>query len=335
MILVSRISGPRSTTILVPISLKHKYLASPPALDGTLGCIQIGLVFATFLFGIETLQTFNYYRDYPKDVAMLKILVAGIWFLELAYTICGWHAMYLMTVTFYGQPQHIMAPPRSLIFTILLHGIIHMAVETFFAVRVGMLSTRWPITILFCLLNLLCLVFYIVQFTRSWMAPNLSRLARVEWVFITVSSIGAVVDLGIATSVVYHLWHVRRSHWKETTKMVDTIIIWTIETTVITSIASILKLIFFLAGPDLAWMVFYLIQAKLFSNAMLASLNGRRRLRPSDSNGITFASPGQPSVVVQMQRTVERTVDDDAAATRSAENLEDCMDSSIKAVPVV
>ncbi|KAJ7128581.1 hypothetical protein C8R44DRAFT_778255 [Mycena epipterygia] len=327
MILVSRISGVRSIPILVPIFPKHKYLASPPALDGTLGCIQIGLVFATFLFGIETLQTFNYYRDYPKDVAMLKIL--------LAYTICGWHAMYLMTVTFYGQPQHIMAPPRSLVFTILLHGIIHMSVETFFAIRVGMLSTRWPITILFCLLNLLCLVFYLVQFTLSWMVPDLSRLPRVQWVFLTVSSIGAIVDLGIATSVVYHLWRVRRSHWKETTKMVDTIIIWTIETTMITSIASILKLIFFLTGPDLAWIVFYLIQAKLFSNAMLASLNGRRRFRPIDSNGITFTSPGQPSVVVQMQRTVERTIDDDAAATRSAENLEDCMDSSIKVVPVV
>jgi hypothetical protein len=53
--------------------------ASPkvPALDldGTLGDIQIALVLATWLFGIGTLQTFNYYREFPKDPKILKGLV--------------------------------------------------------------------------------------------------------------------------------------------------------------------------------------------------------------------------------------------------------------------
>jgi hypothetical protein len=53
-------------------------MAAPPALpplDGTLGVIQVGLVLATWLFGIETLQTFNYYREFPKDPIGLKGLV--------------------------------------------------------------------------------------------------------------------------------------------------------------------------------------------------------------------------------------------------------------------
>lgn len=44
-------------------------------LDGTLGDIQIALVLATWLFGIGTLQTFNYYREFPKDPKILKGLV--------------------------------------------------------------------------------------------------------------------------------------------------------------------------------------------------------------------------------------------------------------------
>ncbi|KAJ7115662.1 hypothetical protein C8R44DRAFT_793135 [Mycena epipterygia] len=36
-------------------------MSNLPSLDGTLGNLEIGLVLATFLYGIQTLQTFNYY----------------------------------------------------------------------------------------------------------------------------------------------------------------------------------------------------------------------------------------------------------------------------------
>lgn len=47
-----------------------------PSLPTTLGAVEVGLVISTFLSGIETLQTFNYYRKYPKDSMALKILVS-------------------------------------------------------------------------------------------------------------------------------------------------------------------------------------------------------------------------------------------------------------------
>ena len=40
-------------------------MATPHAaatLDGTLGSLEIGVLVATFLFGVETLQTFHYYQ---------------------------------------------------------------------------------------------------------------------------------------------------------------------------------------------------------------------------------------------------------------------------------
>jgi hypothetical protein len=49
--------------------------SSPVALDGSLGVFEIASVLATWLFGIETLQTFNYYSDFPKDPKILKALV--------------------------------------------------------------------------------------------------------------------------------------------------------------------------------------------------------------------------------------------------------------------
>ncbi|KAJ7760342.1 hypothetical protein B0H16DRAFT_1532009 [Mycena metata] len=51
-----------------------------PALDGTLGAMEIGAILGAFLFGIETLQTFNYYRQFREDSKILKATVAVIWF---------------------------------------------------------------------------------------------------------------------------------------------------------------------------------------------------------------------------------------------------------------
>jgi hypothetical protein len=46
-----------------------------PALHGTLGSIEIGLVLGTFLFGLLTLQAFNYFRTSTNDTLLLKTLV--------------------------------------------------------------------------------------------------------------------------------------------------------------------------------------------------------------------------------------------------------------------
>ncbi|KAJ7631422.1 hypothetical protein DFH06DRAFT_1439272 [Mycena polygramma] len=167
---------------------------APPALalDGTVGVIQVGLVLATWLFGIETLQTFNYYRDFGKDPKVLRGLVGAIWYdqavflhpyrclnrtthrlFELAHTISGWHAMYTITVTFYGKPQHIISPPLSMTFPILFHAFIAMAVQTFFVYRIRVVSGQWLIPVTCFILNLgrmACLLFLF----QGWPIQNSS-----------------------------------------------------------------------------------------------------------------------------------------------------------------
>ncbi|KAJ7083472.1 hypothetical protein C8R44DRAFT_753487 [Mycena epipterygia] len=258
-----------------------------PDVEPTLGRIAIGVLIATFLYGIETLQTFNYYRAFPEDRRMIKILarqVGGIWLLELANTIGCWHATYTMTVTFYGQPAHIATLPRSFVFTTLLHALINIIVQTFFAFRVRTLSKRWLMTILCCILNFVRLVGDIALFIELWEDPNLLHLGENwNWLVTATSSIGPVVDVMLASSLIYYLWRSRSSSsFKQTHSVVDTIIVWTVETTSITTVSALLQLILFLAVKDLTWMIFYLIQTKFFSNSLLASLNGRQRFRSAD-----------------------------------------------------
>ncbi|KAJ6534332.1 hypothetical protein B0H19DRAFT_441516 [Mycena capillaripes] len=253
----------------------------PFDLNGSLGAIEIGAVLGTFLFGIETLQTFNYYRDFPKDSKLLKAAVGLVWVLELGHTVSAWHALYTQTVTFFGQPSFILSPPHSEDMMIIFAGLIYTVVQTFFANRVRVLSGQWYIMALACVLGLLRLV---AHFCITALLLQYSRISiLLEWRGLVTASLSLdlAVDLLITASLCYCLWNMRSCESRQTRTIVDTLILWAIESTILTSAASVMQIILFMTRTDLVWTTFFIIQAKLFSNAMLASLNGRQRFRES------------------------------------------------------
>ncbi|KAJ6556526.1 hypothetical protein DFH09DRAFT_1164697 [Mycena vulgaris] len=268
--------------------------ATFPGLDSTLGPVEIGVILGTFLLGIETLQTFNYYRQFPDDSVLLKTTVAVLWLLALGHTVCALHVIYSMTVTFYGDTptEHILNPPRSLGGIIVSAAITNCVVQIFFGNRIRVLSGDSRMAFLCFFLSFLRFLFETGLVVAFWVTgsgfPALQSSLR--WEMTTASAIGPVIDGVIATWMCYCLWHLRgsESNFERMRQVLDTLILWTVETTIITSLAGIIQLILFLARSDLSFIVFFLIQPKLFSNSMLAVLNGRVRFRAqSPAGGIT------------------------------------------------
>ncbi|KAJ6525899.1 hypothetical protein DFH09DRAFT_1188152 [Mycena vulgaris] len=274
--------------------------ASPPALDGTLGAMEIGTAVATFLFGILTLQTFNYYREFSKDSILIKGTIALIWLFELGHTICSLHSIYWITITTYSRPPNsfIVKPPQSLIVSLFSAGI-DAVVQIFFGNRIRVLSGRPHVFFLCLAMAALRFICDIALVSTIWVfnAGFTVLESKVHWVMITASTVGPAADIVIALAMCYYLWELRESglRFNRTRTMVDTLMIWTVETTLVTGVSGIMQLILFLTRTDLAFMFFYLIQPKLFSNSMLAVLNGRSRFRTADQNvvsGPLFDSAG-------------------------------------------
>jgi hypothetical protein len=46
--------------------------------EGVLGPHEVGVLFALFLFGMVTLQAFNYYQRYSHDIMGIKLLVSTL-----------------------------------------------------------------------------------------------------------------------------------------------------------------------------------------------------------------------------------------------------------------
>ncbi|KAJ6457125.1 hypothetical protein C8R47DRAFT_1082153 [Mycena vitilis] len=292
-----------------------------PPLDDTLGAIEIGGVVGTFLFGILTLQTYHYFRNFPKDPKLVTIMWSGFKqyhtpnpfddvaprFLELGHTISTWHLF-------------ISSPPRSLTMTILFSAPIYFIVQVFFANRIRVLSGRWFVTIICWALTFLRAVCTFAMLAVTLSIATLGDLEiKYQWLMATGLSLGVGVDVIVASSLCYCLWEMRSVSAKQTRQMVDTLIVWTIghsadfdrtETGLLTGL--------FRATTNeytaVTWFPFYLILAKSFSNSLLASLNGRQLFRETpkvvniDPEGAaTSLSPPSPQDVVFEMRNLTGT----------------------------
>ncbi|KAJ7908811.1 hypothetical protein B0H13DRAFT_2331063 [Mycena leptocephala] len=239
--------------------------------SGSLGALENGTLLGIFLFGIETLQTFHYYRHFSQDSNVLKAAVGFVWILELGHTISAWHALYSQTITFYGQPGHILSPAVSEETTIIFAALIYTVVQTFFANRVRVLSGKWYIMALACVLGLLRFVGHAGIVALLLHYSSVTIVLEWRWLVTASLSLDLSVDLLITASLCYCLWNMRSCESKRTRTMVDTLILWAIESTILTSAASVIQIILFLTRNDLVWEGVFVIQAKLFSNAMLAT----------------------------------------------------------------
>ncbi|KAJ7265712.1 hypothetical protein C8J57DRAFT_1718314 [Mycena rebaudengoi] len=248
-------------------------------LSASLGVIESGTLLGVFLFGIETLQTFHYYRNFSQDSKLLKAAVGLVWVLELGHTISAWHALYSQTITFYGQPDHILIPPVSEETMVIFAALVYTVVQTFFANRVRVLSGQWYIMAFACVLGLLRLVGHLGIVGLLLHYSHVSILLQWRWLVTTALSLDLSVDLLTTASLCHCLWNMRSCESKRTRTIVDTLILWAVESTILTSAASIMQIILFMTRDDLVFVGVFIIQAKLFANAMLASLNGRKRFR--------------------------------------------------------
>ncbi|KAJ7802768.1 hypothetical protein B0H14DRAFT_3488182 [Mycena olivaceomarginata] len=257
-----------------------------PQLDGSYGATEIGSIVAVFLFGIETLQALHYFREFPHDSAPLKGTVALVWFIELAEIICGSYGasltefrLYAITITFYGQsPSQVQAnPPHSIELQNVFSVLSLTVVQLFFGNRVRILSGNWGILILSIVSSLFSLIVGLISEVQLWTSTSAVMALELDmrWVKIAAMAATPALDIIIASSLCFYLWRSRDSDLRRKTyKMLDTLILWTIETTLLTSVCAIMQVVLFLAGPD------------LFANSMLAMLNGRKRFHSQDEASV-------------------------------------------------
>jgi len=229
-------------------------------------------------------QVYLYSISYPQDRVGNKVVVYGVFMLDVVQTIFATHSAWGYLISGWGNPAVLFQPPWSLTAVSFTTAIISAIVQIFFACRIWMLKrTRLArgIAVLIILVALTQSISILVASLRLALIGNRvsSGLSSVVSGFITGTAGSFIADALIAGCHIAILSEARsKSPFKRTETVVTKLIVHAVQTAAVTAIASLIWLILYTAMPNnfVSLTTVFMI-GKLYSNALLANLNARSR----------------------------------------------------------
>jgi len=248
-----------------------------PTVDTTLGAAFVGLSFSIFVLGILSAQVYTYYQRYPLDKPAYKFLVAILWTLEIAHTVLNGHFFYIYAISNWGNSAILLgAPIWSLIVQLPIGAFMGLIVKACFATRVWRFSGHnyW-------ITSLLVVVTFVQCGFSIWytiVAFNLQSLVDIGSLFdIATASLalGAFADILTAVTLSWYL-HRLKTGYQKSDSLVNRLIIYAINTGMLTSTTSAVCLVCYdLMPTNYIFIGFYFILSKLYANSLMATLNTR------------------------------------------------------------
>ncbi|KAJ7220004.1 hypothetical protein GGX14DRAFT_8231, partial [Mycena pura] len=246
-----------------------------------LGGIEIGTLLAVILLGMVTVQIYVYYANFPHDSRAIKALIAVVWFIETAHVAAICYGLYRITITRYG---HLDLPmPMEMCTVVILGNLVHPLVQAIFTARICQLGNSpqnrivtnvcWAISgFVFGVTVLLSIKAFsassVDQFQDQW-----------DWLILSLFGATAAVDLLIAATMGCYTAQNRTLSDAESSNKLDTLILWTAPTGLLTSTAAVAVVIVFATmRRNHLWLAVLIVNTGLYSNSLLSLLNGRLQL---------------------------------------------------------
>ncbi|KAF7964569.1 hypothetical protein HWV62_5600 [Athelia sp. TMB] len=210
-----------------------------------------------------------------------------------------------MTILNYSNPVGVITAPASLGVGIMCSAFIGPVVQAWFAYRVLKFSGSFYIPVACWFLSALRCASTISVAIEALQGGEVRAFEETyRWLLIFILAVGAAVDILIAASLCYYF----RKHSRAGgvfAKTMNQLMIWTIETGLLTSVTAVSMLVCFLTMQDnYVWIAIFTFLAKLFSNTFLAALNARSDKRPEtaliekshlNKSNMSISSFGSPS----------------------------------------
>ncbi|KAI9060734.1 hypothetical protein FKP32DRAFT_1678688 [Trametes sanguinea] len=246
----------------------------------TFGAIYTGVVVGTMLYGLTLHQGYRYYKLYPTDRLYIKILVSIILILETLHTVIwiyiGYH--YLVNEAF--NLNGTLRCHWTIRSTFIITSMAIFACQTFYCCRVFLIGPHYRWLVIPAVVSMLTgFTFGVVAGVKSFLyVRETTELRRVSWMVSVAYGFAVSSDLILTGALVFVLQQSRTGS-KRANSIVDTLIIYTINTGLLTSIVSVFAFIFAVVIPgNLIYAAITIVGAKLYANSVLALLNSRRSI---------------------------------------------------------
>ncbi|KAF7290774.1 hypothetical protein MIND_01318300 [Mycena indigotica] len=247
-----------------------------PNVQLSYGPMLLGVFVNMILYGVFITQVFTYYKLDHKDGAWMRCFILYLLVLETLNTAFDMAMMYQPLILEYGHGTKYfptMFPTEPLMIV-----LISTPIQIFFGWRIRTITHLSSIPLLISLFALASLAGGLWTTARIAILQEFSKKPLLHAPALLWFLASAVSDVLITISLVLTLSH-RKTGFAATDTVIDKIIRTTIQTNLITAIFGILDVIFFMVFPHYALnFIWDLALSKLYSNALLSTLNARLKL---------------------------------------------------------
>ncbi|TBU60877.1 hypothetical protein BD310DRAFT_814675 [Dichomitus squalens] len=248
-------------------------MASLSSLDDTLGAVFVGYSVGLARYGSNLQQAYRYFRVHSADSWSLKAMVIVLLVLDTLHMVQVSQIMYHYLISDSSNPSGLFIRNCTvLIQTPWHHAFPWISVNRGFrpilplVVSSGFHSSKRLLK---------------MQSARSGLGPVFSgelHLSLWQHVNIVGLSIGFVTDFFLASTLVWIL-RCARSDFRSTNSLLDTLIVYTVNTCALTGGLLMLSMIFLIILPETDVFLGVLIPgARAYSASVLAVLNSRTSL---------------------------------------------------------
>ncbi|KAG2022286.1 hypothetical protein CC2G_000051 [Coprinopsis cinerea AmutBmut pab1-1] len=210
----------------------------------TFGALLIGGILAVMFSGLTIAQSVVFLKMYPKDKILVKLLVFGVWLLDMLHSFFVSQTLWNYLIVNFGNPEGIDVIPTSLALTIVVTAILTFGVHCFFIYRIFVLAkNNYFIAVPILLTAAARLCFACLTTSKLIELRSLEVFVKLyTWSFTTGLTLSAVVDVFI-TGFMCYLLRTRRNQYSSMNKVLDTLILYAFENGVLTTLAALLSLI--------------------------------------------------------------------------------------------
>ncbi|TFK92015.1 hypothetical protein K466DRAFT_582337 [Polyporus arcularius HHB13444] len=251
-----------------------------PSLDDTYGALLLGGFVGLISYGIQLHQAYRYFRVYSGDKPINKAFVYSILVTDTFHNIVIVHACYTYLVTYYFQPLELLRGIWSIKVQPMMAGITVMICQSFFARRVYILSSKHRVLVAVSVILMLTMFGFAIA--GSVVAFKYKTYAEYEhFYWIDSAACGAAILSDSLTAGVLIVTLIRqRTAYEKTNTLLNSLIVYTINTGLLTGIVNFLALVFALVRPNtMIWIAIEFVAVRLYTNSVLAVLNSRKSLR--------------------------------------------------------
>ncbi|KAF9269287.1 hypothetical protein L218DRAFT_994237 [Marasmius fiardii PR-910] len=253
----------------------------PSDVQNLSGPFILSSMLSSILYGVLVLQVYTYYLAFPKDRKLVKGLVYTLFLLDTAQTTLFFYDTYAIFGLGFGDMSAVSTMHLDGLATPIITGLTSAIVQSFYSYQIKVISRSWVLSVIILLIATTQSLAAIIEGINTFRIDNWKLLPKLTLTPCTIWLVGsALCDTIIAVAMTFHLLRAGSGIGGSLKPIVTPLVRLVIETGSLTASVAIIDAVLFIAIRKYPYhMIPAGSLAKLYSNALMAILNSRVRIK--------------------------------------------------------